>query len=72
MVFQYLKGAFKKEGEGFVQVDNDRTRYSAFKLKEIGFSLAVKKKFFIQRVMKHRNRLLREVFSFVALCNTLH
>lgn len=45
MVFQYLKGAFKREGEDFVQVDNDRTRYSAFKLKEIGFSLAVKRNF---------------------------
>lgn len=72
MAFWYLKGASKKERENFVQVDNDRTGNNGFKLKEIGFSLDVKKKFFIQRVLKHWNRFLRVVSSFLALSNTLY
>lgn len=31
--FQYLKGTSKKEGEGFVQVDGDRTSDNGFKQK---------------------------------------
>ena len=55
---QYLKGAYKKDGEQLFchyQSDNDRTRGNGFKLEE--FRLEVRRKFFTQRVVRHWHRL---------------
>jgi len=42
--FQYLKGAYKKAGEGlFTRAWSDRTRGNGFKLKESGFRLDIRK-----------------------------
>ena len=47
MVFQYLKGGCKKEGDRlFSRVCCDRTKKSGFKLTEGRFRLGIRKKFF--------------------------
>jgi len=56
--FQYLKGAYWKDGENlFRKVCCDRTRSNGFKLREGRFRLDTRKKFFKMRVVKHWNRL---------------
>ncbi|GAB0182339.1 hypothetical protein GRJ2_000699200 [Grus japonensis] len=60
--FQYLKGAYKKAGEGlFIRAWSDKTRGNGLKLKEGRFRLDIRKKVFSMRVMGHWNRLPREV-----------
>ena len=50
IMFQYLKGAYKQEGERlFVRVDGDRTRGNGFKLRQGRFRLDTRRKFFTQR-----------------------
>ncbi|KAK4810170.1 hypothetical protein QYF61_010482 [Mycteria americana] len=52
--FQYLKGDYKKAGEGlFTRACSDRTRVNGFKLKEGAFRLDIRKKFFTVRVVRH-------------------
>jgi len=52
--FQYLKGAYRKAGEGlFTRVCSARTRDNSFKLKEGRFRLNIRKKFFTVRVVRH-------------------
>ena len=47
VAFQYLKDAYKMEGDGlFTWADSDRVRSNGFKLKEWGLKLHVRKKFF--------------------------
>jgi len=60
--FQYLNGAYKKAGKGLLtRACCDGTRGNGFKLKESGFRLDPRKKFFTLRMMRHWNRLPREV-----------
>ncbi|KAK4824114.1 hypothetical protein QYF61_010737 [Mycteria americana] len=52
--FQYLKGAYKKDGDRlFNRACCDRTRSNGFKLREGSFRLDIMKKFFMLRVVKH-------------------
>jgi len=66
--FQYLKGAYRKDGENiFSRACCDRTRSNGFKLREGRFRLDIRKKFFTMRVEKHWNRLPREVVEAPSL-----
>ncbi|KFQ22391.1 hypothetical protein N332_13328, partial [Mesitornis unicolor] len=66
--FQYLKGAYKKAGEGlFARACSDRTRGNGFKLEKGRFRLNIRKKFFNMRVVDHWNRLPREVVEAPSL-----
>ena len=61
-VSQYLKGSYKKEGYRFFsRVCCDRTRGNDSKLKEGRFRLDIRKKLFTVRVVRHWNRLPRDV-----------
>ncbi|KFQ59513.1 hypothetical protein N334_10464, partial [Pelecanus crispus] len=66
--FQYLKGAYRKDGDNlFSKACCDRTRNNGFKLKEDRFRLDIKKKFFTMWVVKHWNRLPRGVVEAPSL-----
>ena len=66
--FWYLKGAYKKTGEGlFTRACTDRTSGNGFKLKEGRFRLDVRKKFFTVRVVRHWHRLPREAVAAPSL-----
>jgi len=66
--FQYLMGAFKKDGDkSFSRACCDRTRGDGFKPKEGRFRLDIRKKFFTLRVVKHWHRLPREVVDAPSL-----
>jgi len=66
--FQYLKGDCKKAEEGlFTRSCRDRTSHNGFKLKKGRFRLDIRKTFFTVRVVRHRNRLAREVVDVPSL-----
>ncbi|KGL91709.1 hypothetical protein N301_16482, partial [Charadrius vociferus] len=68
VAFQYLKGAYRRAGEGlFTKACSDRTRGNGFKLGEGRFRLNIRKKFFTLRVARHWNRLPREVVEAPSL-----
>jgi len=59
--YQYLKGAYRKDGDRlFSRACCDRARSNGFKQREGRFRLDIRKKFFTTRVVKHWNRLPRD------------
>ena len=68
MAFQYLKGAYKQEGEWpFMRVDSNRTRGSSLKLRQERFRLDIRRKFSTQRLVTHWKRLPKEVVDAPSL-----
>ncbi|PKU39076.1 hypothetical protein llap_10621 [Limosa lapponica baueri] len=66
--FQYLRGAYRKDGEIlFTKACSDRTRGNGFKLEKSRFRLDIRNKFFTMRVVEHWNRLPREVVEAPSL-----
>jgi len=61
---QYLKGAYKKDGDKlFCRACCDRTRGNYFTQREGRFRLDIRKKLYTMRVVEHWHRLPREVVN---------
>ena len=68
MAFQSLKGAYKKDGDRlFSKACCERTRSNSFRLSEDRSRLDIRKKFSTMSMVKHWNRLPREVVDVPSL-----
>ena len=68
VAFQYLKGAPKQEGEWlFPRVGCDRTCRSSLQGRQGRFKLDLRMKFFPERLVRHWNRLPKEVVDAASL-----